>query len=185
MSFQEFNNEFTQNSYIPYSCNDNNPEFVKYQEFNTGYKTKEYYNNGSSTLALHGNIIEEDDLSKLFFSEKNIKRIQHKIKNEIYKKTSGKFILEEDQDESDLLIAMRAVFLQDAKHLKNHLVSQVKLLNIKIINYIVPDMITNINQHYGYIKDINKPLEPIMRPLNVNNAGRTTLPPISTIYNSH
>ena len=43
-------------------------------------------------------------------------------------------------------------------------------------------MITEIKQTYGYIKEINEPIKPIPRPMNVNNAGRKTLPSITTTY---
>jgi hypothetical protein len=183
MNYSDINPRISYDKYKPYSNADENPSFSLYQNHPSSYSTGEYYQNGFSTLATRGNELEEDELSKLFFSDKNMRRIQHKIRQEIYNKTKGQFRLEEDQDEADLLIAMRAVFLQDAKHLPTHLVRQVKLLNEKTVVYIVPDMITNIKQHYGYIRDINKPLEPMMRPLNVNNAGRKMLPSMTTIFN--
>jgi len=132
--------------------------------------------------ALKGNIIDGDKLSDIFFSKENIKRVQKKIKNEILLRTNGKYRLDEEQDEDDLMIMMRQVFLQDAKHLSNHIVRQVKILNEKVVQSAVPDMITNIKQYYGYLKDINTPLQPMMQPLNVNNAGRNTLPSISTLW---
>ena len=34
---------------------------------------------------------------------------------------------------------------------------------------------TNLKQHYGYLKDINNPIEPLAPPINVNHAGRLQL----------
>jgi hypothetical protein len=125
---------------------------------------------------------ENDPLGKIFFSTENAKRIQKMIKKEIAARSKCAYILEEDQDESDLLVAMRAVYAEHARFLPDKLVRQVKELNNKVINYIVPDMMTNIKQQYAYIKEINEPLKPIMRPVNVNNAGRRTLPSITTSW---
>ena len=183
MNYSDINPKISYDKYRPYSSANENPSFSMYQNHPSQYTTGEYYQNGHSTLATKGNELEEDELSKLFFSEKNIHRIQNKIKRAVYVRSRGQYILQEDQDEKDLDIAMRAVFFQDAKHLPRHLVRQVKILNEKTVAYVVPDMITNIKQYYGYIRDINKPLEPMMRPLNVNNAGRKMLPSMTTIFN--
>ena len=140
------------------------------------------YNNNQSNLALKGYELQETELSKIFFSKENIKRIQKKIKNEIYNRSKGQYILEDEQNENDLLIAMRAVYLQNAKHVPKYIIKQVKILNKNVVDYVVPDMITNIKQYYGYLRDINTPIKPIMRPINVNNSGRRMLPSITTIW---
>ena len=77
---------------------------------------------------------------------------------------------------------MTALFENKAKFLPCKVVSQVKKLNHEVVNYAVPDMITQIKQYYGYIEDINKDLEPISRPVNVSNAGRLSLPSVTSIW---
>lgn len=137
------------------------------------------YNN-MATTALKG-IQINSELSKLFFSDKNIKRIQHMIRKEIYRRTNGEFRLDIDQELRDLFIAMRAVYMEHARFLPNQIVRQVKRLNLKVIDEVVPGMITEIKQEYGYLKEINKPLTMIPLPLNANNAGRRTLPSVTTV----
>ena len=124
----------------------------------------------------------ESELSKMFFSDKNIKRVQKMIKKAIYKKTKGMFRLDTDQDPSDLFIAMRAVYMEYGRYLKGQTVRQTKRLNRKVVTEIVPGMITEIRQYYGYLKEINKPLTPIPRPINVSNAGRRTLPSVTKTW---
>jgi hypothetical protein len=43
-------------------------------------------------------------------------------------------------------------------------------------------MVETIKQHYKYMDDINKPLDPLPRPQSVNVVGKVPLPPISSIY---
>ena len=117
-----------------------------------------------------------DEISKIFFSPENMNRVQKAIKRAIFYKTKGQFRLDEDQDESDLLVTMRAVFIEHSRFLPEKIISQVKELNRLIVEYITPDMITEIKQTYGYIKEINEPIKPLPRPMNMNNAGRKTLP---------
>jgi hypothetical protein len=123
-----------------------------------------------------------DDLSKIFYSTQNMNRIQKMLKKTIFERTKGSFRLDDDQDESDLLVAMRAVFLEHARFLPFKLVHQVKELNKRTVEYIVPDMITEIKQYYSHIKEINEPIKPIPRPMNVNNAGRRTLPALTSAW---
>lgn len=140
------------------------------------------YQVGLKRVFEHDNFIDEP-VGELFFGEDNVKRLQRKIKQDIYERTHHKVILDEDQDTGDLIIAMRAVYQMNGKFIKQNVIHQVKILNHKLVNYIVPDMITEIKQYYGYLKDINEPIKPIDRPMNVSSAGRRTLPSISSIWN--
>lgn len=124
----------------------------------------------------------QTELNRLFFSDKNIRRIQKKIKDEIYKRTNGEFKVDVDQEQRDLYIAMRAVYYEYARFLPNQIVRQVKELNRKVVMEVVPGMITEIKQEYGYIKEINKPLSPIARPVNMSGAGRRLLPSLTTTF---
>ena len=138
------------------------------------------YNN-MAPLALKG-IAMESELSKMFFSDENFKRLQKMIKAEVFRRTNGEFRLDLDQEQRDLFIAMRAVYLEHSRFLPNMVVRQCKALNRKVVSDVVPGIITEVRQYYGYLKEINKPLSPIPRPLNVNNAGRRSLPSLTTTW---
>jgi hypothetical protein len=142
--------------------------------------------NEMSKLGMKGESIKAtdttDNLSKIFFSPKNIQRIQKKIKEEVFKRTNGKFRLDEDQDENSLLIMMRAYYLDNSRFLSEKPIRYVKLLNKGVIGFVVPDIITNIKQAYSYQLEINQPIKPIDRPINMNSAGRRTLPSVTTTW---
>ncbi len=181
MNYSPINNSTTyKNKFSAY--NSDLPSFDKLQENNN--KPINY-----TEMALKGDFIKIcssdkniDEVGKIFFSEENLKRIQKMLKREIYNKTKGVFRLDDDQDESDLIVAMRAVYYEHAKFLPYKIVKQVKDLNRKLLEYITPDVITEIKQSYGYIQEINQPIKPIARPINVNNAGRRTLPGLTTAW---
>ena len=148
-------------------------------KLNLSYDAKQEYSpyndeNRAST-ALKG-MIEQNTVNKLFFSGENIQRIQKKIKVAVYEKSGGKFKMDEDQDESDLIIVMRAVYFDRCKNLPDNPVRQVKKLNQQVVDYLLPDMLTNIRQYYGYIRDISSPLVPPMRPISTSSSGRRILP---------
>ena len=162
-----------------------NPSFEKYYEERTHKKhrtTDDYKFGRLATKALKVQQEDVTDLTKLFYSDENIERLQKMIKREIFVKTNGQFKLEEHQDDSDLIIAMNYVFENEARHLPFKLVSQVKVLNKKLLEYIIPDMISNTKQAYGYVLEINKPLNPLDRPLCLSHSGRKTLPSTTTSW---
>ena len=68
------------------------------------------------------------------------------------------------------------------KNLQNEVIRQVKVLNELTVNYIIPDVITNIKQYYGYIKDISNPITPMIRPMSTNTNGRRALPSYTTMW---
>ena len=72
---------------------------------------------------------------------------------------------------------MRALYYQEGRYLPDDVMPidyQIKKLNIKVINYILPDLLTNIKQEYYYVKEINEPIKPIDRPVNVSIKGSKT-----------
>lgn len=117
-----------------------------------------------------------------FFSVENIKRLQKKIKKEIYVRSYGKFKLTEDQRVLDLLVSMIKIYIDYGKDLDFKVISQVKMLNAQAIEYIVPDMIINIKQHYGYLDDITNPVNTLPDPINVNRSGRRLIPSVAQLY---
>lgn len=141
---------------------------------------RQNYNN-MGEVVLKG-VMECSKLSDLFFSDKNIERIQKKLKVEVFNRTKGKYILDADQDKTKLALIMRNIYLEYALNQPKNLVRQTKKLNKLTVDAVVPGIITNIKQYYGYIKDINQPLKPMNRPVNMNSAGRNSLPSFTTTW---
>ncbi len=159
------------------------PHFSKFQELYGQNRTfSDNYCGGASTLAIGGLQMENTPVSLLFFSDENMARIQKQIKREIFRLSNGTFKMDVDQNEQDLLLAMRYIFIEYAKNLPTHIVKQVKILNRQLLDYIIPDIMTNIKQHYMYLKEISQPIRPLDQPLNVNSKGRRTLPSVTTLW---
>lgn len=112
-----------------------------------------------------------------FFSQKNIDVLQVSIKNELFSRTNKRFVLEEDQDENSLKIVMKYIFTEHGN------VDSVEKLNSKLIEYVMPDILSGVKQYIGYVDKINSPLDPINRPLNANKKGRNQLRSVTTVWN--
>jgi len=89
-----------------------------------------------------------------------------------------------DQDEKDIYIAMRATYLEFGTFELSKIKHQVKLLNNKVIETIIPGMLSEVEQYYGYLREINNPIKPIDLPINASSGGRKTLPSFTTIWRS-
>ena len=144
------------------------------------FQERRYNYTDAGQMAL-GNLLTLDQVSQVFFGEENIKRVQRLIKLRVWKETKGKFKIEEDQDVDDLIIAMRGPYLDYGTNELIDIDRQVNDLNNIVLDTIVPGIITNIKQYYGYLRDINTPLTPMQRPENVSQAGRKTLPSLAKL----
>ena len=181
------NNDFTVegNLIFNYHNNDNSniKNYNKYTDVdNTNVERDNWATENSIQKSLLKSVYTPTPLGELFFSPDNIKRVQNKIKKNIFIETKGKYKLQVDQNDSDLLVVMRAVYIQDSYNSPYRVVHQVKELNQKVINRILPDMITNIKQNEEYLNVIDKPMDPIPLPVNVSRAGRLSLPSVTTIW---
>jgi len=137
---------------------------------------------GSIAKSILGNLQAPTPVAELFLSMDNINRIQKMIKKQIFIETNGKYLLNTDQNESDLIIVMRNVLLSDAVNSPYRIVHQVKILNQKVIKRIIPDMITAVRQDDAYIQQLDKPIDPIPLPVNVNSKGRKQLPSVTSLF---
>ena len=174
------NNSNLYNEYKPSESN-------KYKS--TNYYSSDYSQNqnnwateNSIQKSLLKSVYEPTPIGELFFSVQNINRIQKMIKFEIFKRTSGKYKLEIDQNETDLLVVMRDIYITCGKNLPYKVIHQVKELNHRTIEKIIPDMISIIKQDDTYIKQLDKPIDPIPLPVCVNNKGRISLPSVTTTF---
>lgn len=123
---------------------------------------------------------DQSNVSTEFFSKKNIAVLQQLIKTELLKRTQNKFSLSVDQDETSLLLVMKNIYSEYGN--LDSVTTQIKKLNYYVIEFIMPDIITGVKQYHGYIDKINKPLEPINRPINVNNKGRKQTRSTTTLF---
>ena len=122
-------------------------------------------------------------LAELFFSPNNINRIQKMIKYEVFKRSNGKYILQVDQNETDVIHIMYQVYGTAGENTPYKLISQVKRLNKLLVEYILSDMLSIIRQDEEYVNTaLDKPINPIPLPVNVNKAGRQSLPSVTTTF---
>ena len=138
----------------------NNPNSV----FNLYDKIPVEQNITSYRNALTGNL-EDNMLSKVFFSKGNIILLQKKIMHSVYKKSNGRFEIGY-QDEDTLKIIMRSVYLQNAANNPQNITGQVEALNQIVADYCVPQICSEAQAYINYKNDVSNLAVPIQHPVS-------------------
>lgn len=151
-----------------------------------------YFNDNKKSNAMRNQLIknqvripedEQNNLEEFFFSDENMNIINKQLVLSVYNKTNGKYRISYQSKES-LVIVMRYVFLEYAKHLPYDIANQIRELNCKVVSEILPNIITNVSQKIGYLNEINKPRELLPLPMNVNKNNKN-LAPVTNIFNDN
>ena len=137
----------------------------------------ELYKNSNSkqntSVDIISNIVVPNALSRTFFSNDNVERIQREIVNNVYNQ-SKKVISRQSYQE--LQIIMKSIYLQYSRNLPNNIEQQVFTLNKYVIDECVSIIIPNVIQYNKYITEITGPIPINPRSMNVSNKGEKSLP---------
>ena len=114
------------------------------------------------------------DVSAVYFSDTNVNLLQTGIRNKILNLSNGKYNIGKQSD-IDLKIIMRSIYFQYGKNTKNDVKGQVLDLNTRVIDWCVPEILSNIKQSDKYIMDISTLPVPLDRPDLTTQKGLRTL----------
>jgi len=136
--------------------------------------------NNFQVEALYG-IQETSQLNQLFFSKKNMDIIQDMIRFNVYEKSEKKFIIDRQSD-IELEIVMRSIYLQHSVNLPNKIREQLQYLNGLVRDWCTQQIIPEVQQYHGYIKEIEYMPLPIDLPLNLSSKGSRSLRSVTTTF---
>ena len=114
---------------------------------------------------------ENNLLNDIFFSDVNINLLQNQIIKNV--KDKKNYIISK-QSKKDLIVIMRNVYLNNAKHnykTKEELKKEIKKLNKDSVKHCVEIITKNIEYYIFYLNDINTPnylkqIQPIDKPID-------------------
>jgi hypothetical protein len=139
---------------------------------NESSKPYDLYKNSSNyqdtSVDIISNIVVPNGLSRTFFSNDNVERLQRQIVNEVYKQSQKQI---GKQSYSELQIIMKSIYLQYGKNLNTDIEGQVITLNKYVIDECARIIVPNILQYNKYIEDITSPIPVMPRSQNVSNKG--------------
>lgn len=149
--------------------------------FNENSKTADLPD--SNTNSLFKNMHGETLLTYLFFSRQNVQSLQNVVRQVVFREI--KQVIDE-QSASELLIIMRATYLEHSRHpallspeqsenvrrkIIEQTVAEVKRLNELVVNDVVPRVISNVLQYLKYLEDASTPRKDLPPPTSTNIKG--------------
>lgn len=138
----------------------------------------------TSTRFLFKNFNTDSLLTDLFFSIKNIENIQNVIRYLVYKNTNQVI---DKQSSNELLVIMRSIYLEynqhpeiikkdmtedEKKRLLALYTNEVNRLNQLVFNYIVPKLVSQLQQYLDYLRDVSQQPEQMERPKSESIKGQ-------------
>ncbi len=134
---------------------------------------KDYHGDGLKSFAQEAvtNIHTRNDLSNVFFSLQNVETLQDAIRYYVWKKSCQKFVIDK-QNENELKIVMRSIYLEYAQHRQNRVLDEVKLLNSRVIEFCVDRILQEIGMYMYYKNDINRLPNPMDRGEYISAKGQ-------------
>lgn len=147
------------------------------------YRTMDSSNDSNEVMhdILKG-IIELNAVSRFFFSKKNINHLQYLIVREVARLSNGKYKIS-PQNEYELLIIMRSMYLQYGTNNVNKVNDEVITLNRQVIYEVVPRVLSGIEQYLSYVRDQgSNPVPHLEHPTNVNISGTKTVNAYDTLF---
>lgn len=142
-------------------------------EYQPAYNPKKGQDNKFRHAAIRG-IHDKTLLNQLYFSEKNIKNIQNKLRYTVFKMSNEQFTIA-PQNEEELSIIMRSIYLQYCRNLPNNIKEQIGELNNIVVDQLAPDLLSNVKQYIKYLEDSNEPWRLMTRPQNLSSKGSKVL----------
>ena len=139
---------------------------------------------GSSTPHYLGNRLqnqmETTPLADAFFSKENVDNLQNIIRSGVQVKCQNdadpilvghKPVVIARQNDTELYVIMRSIYLQYGRNLNSNIAEQVNRLNKLVANEAMPKIITALKQKIKYLDDIQNLPVPLERAQNISNAG--------------
>jgi CRISPR/Cas system CSM-associated protein Csm5 (group 7 of RAMP superfamily) len=108
--------------------------------------------------------LQNNELSVLFFSTKNIEIIENAIKAGVYHMSSKRHVID-TQDKDQLYVIMRATFLNYSLNQPEEITKQIEVLNARVVSYCVPKIYGEIQGYLQYKKDISTLAVPLSNPI--------------------
>jgi len=136
--------------------------------------------NNFQVESLYG-IQETSMLNHLFFSKKNMDIIQNMIRYTVYEKSDKKYIIDRQSD-VELQVIMRSMYLQHSPNLPNKIKEQLEYLNKLVSDWSSEQILPEVLQYNGYIKEIVFMPIPIDLHVNLSSKGSRSLRSVTTTF---
>ena len=103
-------------------------------------------------------------LSNAFFSANNVQIVQNGIRSGVYNKSNKQYVIGE-QNQDELKIIMRSIFLQYSKNLPDNIPHQINELNKYVFDYAINQVYNEADGYMKYKRDASTMWTPLAPPI--------------------
>jgi hypothetical protein len=114
--------------------------------------------------------LEATPLNQAYFSPDNFQIVQNKIRREVYERSKGELLVD-PQSADELMIVMRAMYLQYGRNLPDNIAGQIAELNQMTADWCVPKIMAEASMYQTYLRDIQTLPVPLEHPVCMTMAG--------------
>lgn len=125
--------------------------------------------------------LEISPLSQVFFSNVNISRVQDLMRYRVWSASGGKYQIG-PQSVTELIVIMRAMYLQHGKFLPYQIPEQITELNRLVVEFALPKLLSEVQQLISYQKNLEYLPVPLAHPRNLSSKGTRTLRSVTTTF---
>jgi hypothetical protein len=119
--------------------------------------------------AIRGNVMATP-MNQAYFSPANVQIVQNKIRKAVFDRSRGEFVID-NQSVDELMIVMRAMYLQYSKNLPNQIPEQIAELNDMVVDWCAPKILAECSMHKTYLHDIQNLPVPLQQPMMMSMKG--------------
>jgi hypothetical protein len=138
-------------------------------DYNTAFSYRTTVGSTEAEDAIRGNV-QATPLNRAYFSPANVQIVQNKIRREVYDRSAGEFLIDE-QSVDELMIVMRAMYLQYGQNRPDGIAEQIATLNQIVADWCVPKILAECSMHKTYLRDIQNLPVPMEHPVLLTRAG--------------
>jgi hypothetical protein len=113
---------------------------------------------------------EQTHVAQLFFSDINLEALQQGIRYRVYVDSDNRIVVGHQSVEA-LQSIMRSVYTDYARNLPFDIVGQVRSLNARVLDYAVPQVVSEAKMYSHYMRDISSPLAVMENGATTSVAG--------------
>ena len=130
---------------------------------------------------------EPNAIAIQYFSAKNLDLLQNNLRHMVWKRTGH---LIDEQDENVIKVTMKTMYMQyglnpklprEPRKAQQIIDAEIKRLNVMVLQDIVPQTISGVEQYLGYLRDASQNPVPIEQPKNLSVTGTRSLREPSSI----
>jgi hypothetical protein len=103
-------------------------------------------------------------LSNTFFSAQNVQILQNGLRAGVYNLSKGQYLIG-PQNEDELKVVMRSVFLQYSRNLPDNISEQIASLNKLVLDYSIRQVYGEAEGYMKYKRDVSTMYCPLTPPV--------------------